>query len=718
MKPFFISTAIDYPSARFHLGHAYEKIIADSIARWHRLNGFDVHFSTGTDCHGLKIQRAAEKINKTPEVFVEETSSLFRQLCQELNISHDDFIMTTEKRHEKVVFDVIKKLRKKGEIHEGTYEGNYCVDCETFYTDKDLVDGCCPTHKTKKTERLKEKTYFFRMGKYQEKLIAHIKNSPESLWPEKKRHEMLNRLKDPLRDLVITREKVTWGIPFPLDKKLTVAIWVDALINYLSTVDYPNKKFKKFWPATHVIGPDIVWHHTILWWSMLFALGIKLPNVIVHGFINVGGEKMSKSAGLVVDPLEVAAEFSSDSLRYYLLREIPFGQDGEFSISALCERHNSELANGLGNLLNRTMALSEKKLGGKVPKAKTDSALAKKLNLKKITAHMDSLELHLALAEIFSFASACNKYVNDSKVWELEGKRAEVALYSLLDSLRVIALLLQPFIPQTSERIAKQLNTRLGVLKDAKFNLLKAGTKIGVREILFQKHEAPAKEQASSNAREVSVQIDLVVREKGLKLACAVIEGVSVKNKHESLEKKISGAVKALDLDAISKSPSVQGYLELYDSFSLPRQKHAVQNLIEIAKESGKLPRINTAVDSYNIVSLSRGLIVGAHDLDKVKGNVRVKISDGSEKYIPMGSASQVPVAKGEYVFVDDEIVLCRLDVKQGEQTKIINSTKNIFLYVQGNARTEQKELEVALQEICENIVKFCGGKVRRVEIK
>ena len=287
----------------------------------------------------------------------------------------------------------------------------------------------------------------------------------------------------------MTRERVSWGIPFPLDKGLTVAIWVDALINYLSTVDYPNKKFKKFWPATHVIGSDIVWHHTILWWSILLALDIALPRVVVHGFINVGGQKLSKSTGLTVDPLQLAEEYSADSLRYYLMREIPFGQDGDFSVDALIERHNKELANDLGNLLNRTLSLAEKKINSTVPNAKTDPVLAGKLNIEKIIASMDSLETHNALSEIFVFIGACNKYVNDKQVWTLEGKAAEEALYSLLDSLRIISILLSPFIPSTSIWISRQLNAPLGNLNEANFNLLKSGTKLGPKEILFKKIE-------------------------------------------------------------------------------------------------------------------------------------------------------------------------------------------------------------------------------------
>jgi len=487
-KTFFISTAIDYPSGRFHLGHAYEKIVTDVIARWKRLEGFEVHFSTGTDCHGLKLQRAAEKKGKEPKVFVEEMSELFRKLSKDLNISYTDFIMTTEKRHEKIVEQILRKLQENDDIYVDDYEGKYCVDCETFYTEKDLVDGKCPTHK-KELELFKEKTYFFRMSKYQKKLVEHIEKNPDSIWPTKKRNEMLNRLKEPLRDLSISREKVTWGIPLPFDNKFTIAVWVDALINYLSTVDYPNEKFKKFWPATHVIGSDIIFHHSVQWSTMLLSAGIPLPKVVVHGFINLQGEKLSKARGITVDPLEIAGKYSTDALRYFLLREIPFGQDGNFSEQALQQRLNNELANELGNLVNRTIVMIEKYSKGKVPKGGTDKGLQKKLKLEEIEKLMEKLELHHALGEIFAFVSACNQFINKKEPWKLKGEAQADVLYSLADSLRIISILLSPFIPATSEKINKQLGVKPGLLKDCKFNLLKAGSKVKKGEILFKKVE-------------------------------------------------------------------------------------------------------------------------------------------------------------------------------------------------------------------------------------
>ncbi len=484
---FFTSTAIDYPSGKPHAGHLYEKICTDVIARWERLKGKKVHFSTGLDCHGSKIERYAKEAGKSPKKFVEDMEKFFLKLCKDYNISYDDFIRTTEERHKKTVVKIVKDLHKKGDIYEGKYSGYYCSDCETYFSREDLVNGLdCPTH-NKKTEFLEEDTYFFKMSKYQKRLIDYIKKNPNYIRPKKRRNEILSRLKEPLKDLSLTREKISWGIPFPGDDRFILAIWVDALINYLSTVNYPNKKYKEYWPALHNIGLDITWHHTVIWGSILLASGIKLPEVYVHGFIrSASGEKMSKSFGNVIDPLELNDKYPVDAIRYYLIREIPFGDDGDFSENRLVERLNNELANDLGNLLSRTLSMVERYFKGKIPKGKTSKDLQKKLDVKKVNSYMDKLELHHALDEIWKFVNECNKFVNKSKPWESDKK--EEILYSLLDSLRVISILVYPFMPNTSEKINKQLGIKLGDLKDCKFGLLKSG-KVGKKEILFKKIE-------------------------------------------------------------------------------------------------------------------------------------------------------------------------------------------------------------------------------------
>ncbi len=471
-------------------GHAYEKVGADCIARWHRLLGEEVFFLTGTDEHGSKIQRKAEVAGKKPKEYVDEMVVFFKQLCEKLDISNDYFIRTTDKEHEEVVRGMLQNLHEKGFVFKAPYKGLYCVDCETFYTEKDLVEGKCPTHK-KPCETVEEESYFFKMSAFQEKLLEYYEKNKGFVKPEKKRNEMLNRLKGGLRDLSVSRRNVPWGVSLPFDEDLTAFVWLDALINYLSGVGYPaSKNFKKFWPADmHLIGVDICFHHSVIWPAFLMALGVDLPKtVFCHGFINTkSGDKMSKSSGTVIDPIKLAEDYSTDALRYFLLREIPFGQDGNFSEEALKQRLNNELANELGNLVNRALVMIEKKAGGKIPAAKTDAALQKKLNLKKIEELMQKFELHHTLAEIFSFVTACNQFINEKEPWNLKGKDLDAVLYSLADSIRVISILIQPFMPGTSEKINAQLGVKPGLLKDCKFNLLKEGTKVKKGEILFKK---------------------------------------------------------------------------------------------------------------------------------------------------------------------------------------------------------------------------------------
>ncbi|MBI2499288.1 methionine--tRNA ligase [Candidatus Woesearchaeota archaeon] len=479
---FQISTAIDYPTNFPHAGHLYEKICTDVIARWKRLQGFKVHFSTGLDEFGSKVAKCAKAKGMEPQKFVDYMSQFFLKLCKLYNISYDDFIRTTEKRHEKIVNEIFMKNYDNGDIYKGEYEGLYCVDCETFYLEKDLDNGYCPIHK-KPAEVVREESYFFKMSKYQERLIKYIKENPSFIRPEKKRNEMLNRLKEPLRDLSVSRTSVDWGIRLPIDKKHTNYIWQTALINYLTTVDYPNKKFKDFWPCLHIVGSDIIWHHSIIWGSFLMSAGIELPEIFVHGFVNIKGQKMSKSSGVVVDPLKLTDKYPADAIRYFLIREITFGHDGDFSEEALKERLNNELANDLGNLVSRSLTMVEKYFDGKIPKGKNEL----KFDIEKIKKLMENYELTNALSEIWKFVQEINRYINKEKPWENE-KRRETVLYSVLDSIKIVSILLSSFIPETCEKISKQLGFEIKSLKDCKTNLLKEG-KIKRGEILFKKVE-------------------------------------------------------------------------------------------------------------------------------------------------------------------------------------------------------------------------------------
>ncbi|MBW2986828.1 methionine--tRNA ligase [Candidatus Woesearchaeota archaeon] len=497
-KTFYITTAIFYPNAKPHIGHAYEQVVADAIARWHRLKGEDVFFLTGTDEHGQKIYKTAKDNGKEPQQWVDEMLPFFTDLCKKLNISYSRFIRTTEKEHKKVCQEIFKKLDAKGDIYKDSYEGLYCTGCERFYTDKELDEGVCPIHK-KKPELLKEETYFFKMSKYQDKLLKHIKDNPDFIQPESRRNEILNRLKEPLRDLSVSRPvaSLPWGVPVPGDKEHVLYVWLDALLNYISGVDYPGANFKKYWPANvHIIGKDILWFHTVIWPCELMSAGIKLPKTVhAHGFVNLGGEKLSKSRGIVVDPVKLVKEYGTDPVRYFFIKEIPAGEDGNFSYEALVERSNSDLADVLGNLLQRTTVLTHKNFEGKIPKPgkfeKIDTDLIKESDIfKEVDALMLKYEWNKAVDKIWGFIRACNKYINDTEPWKLkeDKERLGTIIYTLVECLRIISIYASPIIPATAEKIAKQIGQKPGTFADIGFRKTTKG-KVSKSEILFQKFE-------------------------------------------------------------------------------------------------------------------------------------------------------------------------------------------------------------------------------------
>lgn len=482
MKKFYITTAIDYVNANPHLGHAYEKICADVIARWHRLKGEDVFFLTGTDENAQKNEQAAKQAGIETKKFVDTNTKKFVELCEKLNLTNDEFIRTTEDRHKKIAQLIFKKLHDKGDIYKSAYEGLYCTGCESFLTEKDLVDGKCPEH-DKKPDWIKEESYFFKMSKYQDKILDLLKT--DFILPESKRKEMLSRVEsEGLKDLCVSRKNLSWGIETPIDKDHKIYVWIDALSNYVSALDYPTgKRFKKYWPADiHLIGKGINWFHSVIWPSLLLAADIPIPKLIfVHGYVNLSGKKMSKSKGIVVDPLKLIDKYSTDALRYFLIREIRFGEDGDFSEAALKDRLNNELANDLGNLLTRTLSMVEKYFKGKIPEGKNEL----KFNISNIKEKMEDLNLTEALADIWKIVNETNRYINEKKPWESDKK--EKILYTVLDNLRILSILLYPFVPETAEKITKQLGLKkIGSLKDCKPNLLGKG-KINKGEMLFKK---------------------------------------------------------------------------------------------------------------------------------------------------------------------------------------------------------------------------------------
>lgn len=459
-KKFYVTTPIYYPNDILHVGHAYTTIAADILARWHRLKGEEVFFLTGTDEHGKKIEEAAKKQGKKPKEFVDEQVARIKNDFKKLNLTYDKFIRTTDKEHEKIVQEMLQKVYDSGDIYLGEYQGFYCTGCEAYYTEKDLEEGCCPIHKTK-VELLKEKSYFFKLSKYQKKLLEFYKKG--FILPKYREKEIINRVKEGLNDLSISRTSFNWGIPFPFDKKHFCYVWFDALTNYYSATREKGKE--KFWPAdVHLLGKDILWFHSVYWPAMLMSAGISLPKkVFAHGWWTFGKEKISKSRGKIFYIDELISIAGVDSARYFLFRATPFGDDGDFSEKALIDRHNNELADKLGNLISRVSALIEKN-----GIEKCENKLIKKLNLKQIEKYFENYELDKVLNEIFAFIDICNEYVQNKKIWETKNKKN---LYELKESILKIAELLSPFIPESAEKITKQFNSK----------------KITKEEILFKK---------------------------------------------------------------------------------------------------------------------------------------------------------------------------------------------------------------------------------------
>ncbi|MEM1535622.1 MAG: methionine--tRNA ligase [Candidatus Pacearchaeota archaeon] len=470
-KKFYITTAIDYVNARPHIGHAFEKVLADAIARWQKLNGKEVWFLTGTDENAQKNVQAAKEAGLSVKEFVDRNAKLFLELCKKLNISNDDFIRTTEPRHVKVAQEIFKKIYDNGDIYKSTYKGLYCLGCEEFKTEKDLVDGKCPEHPNRNIEIVSEEAYFFRLSKYKDKIIKFV---PGYVIPEARKKEILARLEnEELKDLCVSRTKFNWGIDVPFDKKHKIYVWIDALSNYI-TGSQGN------WPADlHVVGKGINWFHSVIWPALLLAAGYELPKkLLVHGYLTLSGKKVSKSYGNTIDPIGLIEKYGTDSVRYSLLR-CPTFEDSDYNEEILITRHNTELADKLGNLVLRITALAEKH-----GLEKTRNKLIERLKLKEIEKHMQNYEIDKALALIFEFVDVCNRYVQENELWKTHDKKK---LYELCDSIKAIAILLWPFIPQTSEKIAELFGFKIKSLKQIKEPL--KVRKIKKSKILFKKIE-------------------------------------------------------------------------------------------------------------------------------------------------------------------------------------------------------------------------------------
>ncbi len=504
-KKYYLTTAITYTSRKPHIGNTYEIVLSDAIARYKRMQGFDVYFLTGTDEHGQKIEENAKEAGIDPKAYVDQVAGEVKAIWDQMGATYNRFIRTTDSDHEKVVQKIFKKLYDQGDIYKSEYEGMYCIPCESFFTESQLVDGCCPDC-GRPVKPAKEEAYFFRMSKYQDRLMKHIEENPGFIEPESRKREMVNNfLKPGLQDLCVSRTTFKWGIPVTFDPKHVIYVWIDALSNYITGLGYDpdgsSELFEKYWPAdVHIIGKDILRFHTIYWPIMLMALDLPLPKKIFgHPWLLSGQDKMSKSKGNVMYADDLANRFGVDAMRYYLLHEMPYAADGSISYETIIARFNSDLANTLGNLVNRTVAMSQKYFGGEILPSDTPEEIDRELintalsSFPKYCHNMDEFRVADALDEIMSLARRSNKYIDETMPWALakeEEKKSRLGtvLYNLLETIRFIAVMIAPFMPSTCDEILRQINCDIKNFDSLKeFGAIKAGTRVGTPTPLFNR---------------------------------------------------------------------------------------------------------------------------------------------------------------------------------------------------------------------------------------
>lgn len=644
-KTFYITTPIYYPSDKLHIGHSYCTVAADAMARYKRLRGYDVMFLTGSDEHGQKIERIATALGVTPKQYVDKIVAGIKDLWKTYDISYDKFIRTTDEEHVNAVKKIFKALYDKGDIYKSEYEGWYCTPCESFYTEVQLVDGKCPDC-GREVEKVKEESYFFRLSKYQDRLIKYIEEHPDFIQPQARKTEMIsNFLKPGLDDLCVSRTSFSWGIPVEFDPGHIVYVWLDALTNYITALGYGSdndEKFKKYWPAdVHLVGKEIVRFHTIIWPAILMALDLPLPKkVFGHGWLVINGGKMSKSKGNVVDPKMLVERYGLDAIRYFLLREIAFGQDGNFSNEALIQRINFDLANDLGNLVSRTCGMIEKYFGGTLPAQQKGTEFDEDLKatvastIEKFEANMDKMVFSDALTELWTLIRRTNKYIDETQPWVLikeESKKPVLAgaLYNVCETIRIISILLQPCLTRTPKHIWQQLGVEEGALTEWEsirtFGLLPKELTVKKGEALFPR---------------IDMKKELEALEEAIKASQAQSVANQLKKKEEQKE-EAEEEWSEITIDDFCKVHLVTG--EVIASEKVPKSSKLLKNTVKVGDEtriilSGiakhyspeemvgkKVVIVENLAPRKMMGEVSRGMILCAEDKD---GNLSLVTDD------------------------------------------------------------------------------------------